>query len=46
MALDLDMKELTGEITEDELTKKKSKLVELEAKVDQQIKDLEKLLGQ
>ncbi|MFX0011282.1 MAG: hypothetical protein ACFE9R_13280 [Candidatus Hermodarchaeota archaeon] len=46
MALDLDMKELTGEITEDELTKKKGKLTELEAKVDQQIKDLEKLLGQ
>jgi small GTP-binding protein len=46
MALDLDMKELTGEITEDELAKKKSKLTEIEAKVAQQIKDLEKLLGQ
>jgi len=45
MALDLDMKELTGEITSDELEAKKKKLGEIEEKIIQQIKDMEKLLG-
>jgi ADP-ribosylation factor-like protein 1 len=45
MALDFDMKELTGEITGAELEQKKKKLNEIETKIDQQIKELEKLLG-
>jgi hypothetical protein len=45
MALDFDMKELTGEITSEELAEKKQKLKTIEANIDQQIKDLEKLLG-
>jgi len=45
MALDLDMKELTGEITSGELEAKKKKLGEIEEKIIQQIKDMEKLLG-
>ncbi|MFW9949145.1 MAG: ADP-ribosylation factor-like protein [Candidatus Thorarchaeota archaeon] len=45
MALDFDMKELTGEITGDELEQKKKKLSEIEQKINQQIKDIEKLLG-
>jgi len=45
MSLDFDMKELTGEITSEELAEKKQKLKTIEANIDQQIKDLEKLLG-
>ena len=45
ISLDFDMKELTGEITSEELAEKKQKLKTLEANIDQQIKNLEKLLG-
>jgi hypothetical protein len=45
MSLDFDMKELTGEITPDELETKKQKLKVIESNIDRQIKDLEKLLG-
>ena len=44
MSLDFDMKELTGEITIDELKAKKQKLKIIEANIDKQIQDLEKLL--
>jgi len=44
MALDFDMKELTGEITSDELNEKKEKLKAVEANIDKQIEELEKLL--
>ncbi|MFX0047143.1 MAG: hypothetical protein ACFE8G_03145, partial [Candidatus Hermodarchaeota archaeon] len=44
MALDFDMKELAGEITTDELEIKKQKLKIIEANIDKQIIDLEKLL--
>ena len=44
MSLDFDMKELTGEITPEELEKKKQKLKTIEGNIDQQIKDIEKLL--
>ena len=46
MSLDFDMKELTGEITPEELEIKKQKLKTIEANIDQQIQDLRKLLGQ
>ncbi|MHA1460526.1 MAG: ADP-ribosylation factor-like protein, partial [Promethearchaeota archaeon] len=45
ISLDFDMKELTGEITPEELEAKKEKLKTIEAKIDLQIKDIEKLLG-
>ena len=45
ISLDFDMKELTGEITSEELAEKKQKLKTIETNIDQQIKDLEKLLG-
>ena len=45
MSLDFDMKELTGEITPEELETKKQKLKVIEANIDQQIRDLKKLLG-
>ena len=45
MSLDFDMKELTGEITPEELEVKKQKMKTIEANIDQQIKDIEKLLG-
>jgi len=45
MSLDFDMKELTGEITSEELEAKKQKLKNIEANINQQIEDLEKLLG-
>ena len=45
ISLDFDMKELTGEITSEELAEKKQKLKTIEVNIDQQIKDLEKLLG-
>jgi small GTP-binding protein len=44
MALDLDMKELTGEITPGELEEKKSKLEKIEASINQQIQDIEDML--
>jgi small GTP-binding protein len=46
MSLDFDMKELTGEITPEELETKKQKLKTIEANIDQQIHDLRKLLEQ
>ena len=45
MSLDYDMQELTGEITPEELETKKQKLRIIESSIEQQIKDLEKLLG-
>ncbi|NVM18554.1 MAG: hypothetical protein HWN80_12635, partial [Candidatus Lokiarchaeota archaeon] len=45
MSLNFDMKELTGEITPEELETKKQKLKTIEANIDQQIQDLEKMLG-
>ena len=45
MSLDFDMKELTGEITLEELEVKKQKLKTIEANIEQQIQDIEKLLG-
>lgn len=44
MSLDFDMKELTGEITKEELKEKKEKINELVKKIEQQIQELEKLL--
>ena len=44
MSLDFDMKELTGEITSEELEEKNSKLEAIRADVNQQIKELEQLL--
>jgi GTPase SAR1 family protein len=46
MSLDFEMKELTGEITADELKEKKSKLVLLEKKIDDEIQGLQKLLNE
>jgi len=45
MSLDFDMKELTGEITAEELEEKKNKLSTIEKNIDEQIKETEKLLG-
>ncbi|MFX1409374.1 MAG: ADP-ribosylation factor-like protein [Promethearchaeota archaeon] len=45
MSLDFEMKELTGEITDDELKEKKNKLALLEKKIDEEIKDLQKFLS-
>ncbi|MBY9008374.1 MAG: GTP-binding protein [Candidatus Lokiarchaeota archaeon] len=45
MSLDFDMKELTGEITEKELGEKKIKLTTIENNINEQIKEIEKLLG-
>jgi hypothetical protein len=45
MSLDFDMKELTGEITEEELKEKKKKLSGIELNINEQIKGIEKLLG-
>jgi len=44
MALDFDMKELTGEITVEELDEKKNKLKVIEVEIDKQIKELKELL--
>ncbi len=44
MSLDYDMKELTGEITSEELEEKKSKMEAIKADLNQQIKELEQLL--
>ena len=45
LSLDFDMKELTGEITPEELETKKQKLKTIETNIDQQIQDIAKLLG-
>jgi len=45
MSLDFDMKELTGEITGDDLEEKKNKLSTIEKNINEQIKETEKLLG-
>ena len=45
MSLDFDMKELTGEITGEELEEKKKKLSTIEKNINEQIKETEKLLG-
>jgi len=45
MSLDFDMKELTGEITGEELKEKKNKLSTIEKSIQEQIKEIEKLLG-
>jgi len=44
MSLDFDMKELTGEITSEELEGKKSKMEAIKADLNQQIKELDQLL--
>jgi hypothetical protein len=44
IALDYDMKELTGEITADELNEKKQKLEKIQESVNKQIEDLEGML--
>ncbi len=44
MSLDFDMKELTGEITSEELEERKSKMEAIKADLNQQIKELEQLL--
>jgi GTPase SAR1 family protein len=46
MALDFDMKELKGEISEEELVEKKKKINEYEEKIEKQILELQKLLGE
>ncbi len=45
MSLDLDMQELTGEITSEELQEKKIKINGLIQRIDQQILELQKLLN-
>ena len=45
MTLDFDMKELTGEISAEELAEKKKKINVYEEKIENQIQELEKLLG-
>ena len=44
MSLDFDMKELTGEITSEELEEKKAKMGAIKEDLNQQIKELEHLL--
>ena len=44
MALDFDIKELKGEISEEELENKKKKIMEYEKKIDIQIQEMQKLL--
>ncbi|MBD3194972.1 MAG: GTP-binding protein [Candidatus Lokiarchaeota archaeon] len=45
MALDFEMKELSGEITAQELAEKKSRLDKMEENITQQIKELEELMN-
>ncbi len=45
MSLDFDMKELTGEITGEELEEKKKKLSAIVKNINEQINETEKLLG-
>ncbi|MCJ7649181.1 MAG: hypothetical protein MUP85_11255, partial [Candidatus Lokiarchaeota archaeon] len=44
ISLDFDMKELTGEITSDELEEKKEKLILIKQQLDAQIKELEDMM--
>ena len=44
MSLEFDMKELSGEITEEELEEKKNKISKYKKKIDDQILELQKLL--
>ena len=44
MSLEFDMKELSGEITEEELGEKKNKISKYEKKIEDQILELQKLL--
>jgi len=44
IALDLEMKELTGEISTEEMKEKKARLDKIKSDIDNQIKDLEELL--
>ncbi|MFX1345680.1 MAG: hypothetical protein ACFFAI_11270, partial [Promethearchaeota archaeon] len=44
IALDFEMKELKGEITEEDLKEKKKKLEEYEEKINTQIQDLNRIL--
>ncbi|MFX1324834.1 MAG: ADP-ribosylation factor-like protein, partial [Promethearchaeota archaeon] len=44
MAIDYDMKELTGEISTEELEQKKRKIIEYKKKIDDQIQELNKIL--
>jgi len=44
MSLDFDMKELSGEITTEELEEKKKKINKFEEKIEDQIQELQKLL--
>ncbi|MFX0028181.1 MAG: ADP-ribosylation factor-like protein, partial [Candidatus Hermodarchaeota archaeon] len=44
MALDFDMKELTGGISKEELEEKKKKIKEYEERIEKQIQDMQKLL--
>jgi hypothetical protein len=46
MTLDFDMKELTGEISAEELEEKKKKIREYEEKIEKQIQELRQLLGE
>jgi signal recognition particle receptor subunit beta len=46
MTLDFDMKELNGEISAEELEEKKKKIKEYEEKIDKQVQELQKLLGE
>lgn len=45
MALDLDMKELTGEITPGELEEKKTKLEKIEKSINKQIQEINQMLN-
>ena len=44
IALDLEMKELTGDISTEEMKEKKARLDKIKSDIDNQIKDLEELL--
>jgi small GTP-binding protein len=46
MLLDFEMKELSGEITEDELKQKSAKLSKMEERLNTQIKELEDLINE
>jgi small GTP-binding protein len=45
MTLDFDMKELTGEISAQELHEKKTRIKEYERKIEEQIRELQRLLN-
>ncbi|GAG73120.1 unnamed protein product [marine sediment metagenome] len=44
MTLDFDMKELSGEISAEELEEKRKKINEYEKKIEKQIQEMQKLL--